>query len=182
MGFNIPQKYGHVIIKLHLVPACWGRLGKPQSSGWLESGRSFQCRTKTVTLPVKSSFMFDAVDDRVTSRGQYAHQFNLKLISAMADRCQDFILNLSFAKLEYTNNLIWTSVLVVALYRTWLEHWKNKNCTWTQKFTKKIHKKRITWESVNDKHLLSSFSFALRCYIKEASLNKNNQIYAREVY
>lgn len=50
--------------------------------------------------------MFDAVDDRVTSRGQYAHQFNLKLICAMADRCQDFILNLSFAKLEYTNNLI----------------------------------------------------------------------------
>lgn len=61
MGFNIPQKYGDVIIKLHLVPACWGRLGTPQSSGWLQSRGPFQCRAKTATLPVKSSFMFDAV-------------------------------------------------------------------------------------------------------------------------
>lgn len=37
-----------------------------------------------------------AVDDCVASRGQYTHQFNLKLISAMADRWQDFIFFLSF--------------------------------------------------------------------------------------
>lgn len=174
MGFDIPQKYGDVIIKLHLVPACWGRLGAPQSSGWLESGHSFRCRTKTVTLPGKSSFVFDAVDDRVASRGQHAHQFNLKLTSAMADRWQDFILNLSFAKLEHNNNLIWTGVLVVALCRTWLEHWKNRNWTWTQRFTKKDSQK-AHYMRKRERHTFTFLFFLCFKMLHERSQSRQKQ-------